>query len=388
MEKHRVINKAILFLLLGHLYFSAYSQGDSLSLLRKQWIAINCRHAIDSVNIFSIEGSILALYDSFGESYFPWSDSLVQFDYRVKDRLIIYNDTSIYGVIHHLSNDSLVLLVDNNSMLTVYLPTIGTHCNISKQTFDSTLIRKPWILPYYWYGDVKFDFLDVESGYSSQIKYCTSHFVDDYNFYQSGAYWSTFEYGGNVFLIISDHNLVLDINIFQLTSFDTSNIETIRFTKEGQNPITFKAVELLSDREYKELINIITSKEWQIQEIQETYKYYGLKSRWSDAEIIPITRHRKEGFLKNDFLSKELNYKFSTDSTYSISSDNLKYSEGTWIVTKDGEYLILIQDQSRNSYLKLLEYNKNQIVFRQIVELKESQKSDKIMKYDYIIKLY
>jgi len=157
-------------------------------------------------------------------------------------------------------------------------------------------------------------------------------------------------------------------------------------SKLPHDSITFKAIENLSEFEINKLKDILTSKDWHIDTVQETYQFYGLGSRYPEDGIIPIKRHRKNWLLKEDFLHKDTKYSFA-DSTYSISCDSTPVFEGSWSLSRDGSYLYLYNEKSGSSINKILKIDDCEITIRQKLHLKESSETDEIMNYDFIIRL-
>lgn len=384
MEKINVLNRACIILLFGVLPYQLNGQIDTQNLQR-EWIAIECRHATDTAGIYSIEGKLISFDDSQGLSYFFWNDSLIQFNYSIKDSLLVFNDTLIHGKILHLDNDSLLLLVDNATMITLFLPVEGNPNKISKQQLDTLLTKNTWTKRY-WDGEYKIDFIDYNA-FSSYVKYCSGIIDNKYDINFRTGYWSTFEHNGFVFLsIYLDPDEYYETGFFHITNFDSSSINAKYLSQLPHDSISFKPIENLSEFEINNLRDIFTSKDWRIDTVQETYQFYGLESRYPEEGIIPITRHRKNWLLKEDFLYKDTRYSFS-DSTYSISCDSLPVFEGRWSLSRDGNYLYFNNEKSGSSINKILEINHKEITIRQKIDLKVSHETDEIMNYDYIIKL-
>jgi hypothetical protein len=384
MKETRSLNRAFFILIFGAFSFQINGQIDT-QYLQREWIAIECRHATDTAGIYIIEGKLMSFGDRQGESFFFWNDSLVKFNYLVKDSLIILDDTITHGKILHLNNDSLVLLVDNNTMITKYLPIRGSRYEISKQKLDTLLIKKSWIKEYLD-GDFMIDFIDYNP-FSPNVKYCNGILDNKYNVSCTSGNWSTFEYDGFVFLsIYINPDEYYKTGFFQITNFDSTRIHTKYLSHLSIDTVTLKSIENLSDVDHERLKNIFISKDWRLDSVQETYQFYGLESRWFDEEIIPISRYRGDWLLKEDFLQKDTKYSFS-DSTYSITCNSLPVFEGRWSLSRDGSYLYLYNEKSGLRINKILEIENNKIILRQKIELKVSQETDDIKVYDFLIKL-
>ena len=385
MMKTKVKYRAILTVILGIIIFPSYGQVDSQAL-NKQWIAVKCRYALGSNWISTIEGNILAFNNHSFESYFFWNDSLVEHAYVLKENIIKINDSLEFGEILNLTVDSLVILDKKATMITTYLPIINSDHKVSKRKLDTLLTNNFWTKPYDD-GNMQIDFWD-DSAFTPQIKYCTAFIDNEYELSQEGGYWSSFEFDGNTFFSLPRFPWsYYETDFYQIYDIDTSEITMRIYSIYCNESISLTAVPNLSDHKYKELKELLISKDWRINSIQETYQYYGLDNRWPDESIIPIIRQRREGLLKKDFLHKELIYKFSANSSYSISSDKYKLCEGKWYLLKSGEYICLTNYPYISHCLKILAYNDKEIIIRQIIELKESKKTNENNIYDFIIKL-
>jgi len=301
--------------------------------------------------------------------------------------MIKINDSLEFGEILNLTVDSLVILDKKATMITTYLPITNSDHKVSKRKLDTLLTNNFWTKPYSD-GYMQIDFWNY-SAFPPKIKYCNAFIDDEYELSQESGYWSTFNYNGNIFLSLSRFPWSFyETDFYQIHDIDSSEITMRIYSVNSNKSISLSAVSNLSDHKYKELKEFINSKDWRINSIQETYQYYGLENRWPDESIIPIIRQNKDLLLKKEFLEKDLIYRFSQDSTYSISNDNYLLSEGKWSLLKNGDYISLTNYHYGFSYLKILAYNNDQLIIRQLIALKESKKTHESVIYDFIINLY
>ncbi|WP_161622748.1 hypothetical protein [Cesiribacter andamanensis] len=384
--KFTIVPVFLLFKLICLTVVSSYGQINN-KILERTWIAVDSRQEGNG-GIFPIDGTLIRFKDGVAEVTFIGSDSVKSLGYKLRKNKIRLSGERPLGVVRHLSQDSLTILIGKH-MVTLFKPTLDFKPMTSRGELVSLLTSSAWHQLFDNYK-IRIDFLEEGWDFNEDpFRVGITHLESNHWYYKENERWAVSEFDGKYFISIT-HNQ-FDNYVYQIKKVTSSRIETELFTPTGYQPVTFELIERKKDGQLEELTQILTSQVWMMAELE--YHHQFERETENEAEE-QLDFHGWSGFstradsllLKDEFINKEIAYQFLNDGGYRIIKGEEVLKKGKWSLSKDGKFIILDYETNPLNYLEIKELKNKELVVRQNVDLQLKRGETAFISYDTIIK--
>ena len=336
--------------------FSVKVSFSQSNLIEQDWLAVKSEQYKKGKWMVPIDGSIFTFTKEKLYWQFVYSDSTLIYDYSLKGKNIVLNDTIIIRI-SFLSKDSMKLVIDKRT-ITTFIPIDKEHGDINISAID--FIENNWTYKTDAFQQ-RIDFLEDswEVNKNDISRVCITHTFGDKYCYQNNEKWSLYSKGESKFLSFTwgQHKNYTHQIIRQ-------NEDTV-FTKlwngkEFIYPILIKHNKIVSN-EREIILNRITSKEWRTIEIIDYSSSFNEDTIGTELESTGFYVTDTTLISKQEFLDKKIKLLFS-DTEYKILINDKVYVSGKWRLSIDGKYIILNSGLNPSDYIALIEISNKYLI--------------------------
>ncbi len=180
---------------------------------------------------------------------------------------------------------------------------------------------------------------------------------------KSHEIWDIGTYNQKFFLFYSNHQT--DRSVRQIREFNNDKLTLTEPTYMVDNAVTFFKKKNLTNEQIKRILDRLTSKRWTSNKVDTIY---------TEQEQL---RQGKDERLKLYDINSKYEFSFRDDFYYSIHIKGTEFKNGTWKISKDGEFVIVDDEDDLNNWIHL-KIEGSQIILSKLEEIRVDDSTVKV----------